>query len=169
MTELKDNWIRIIRALLMDPTASLQDIADRTGIPKSTVWYAKERLEEEGLVRILAFPKLDEVNDLKVGLVGGAINGDKHEVLEKVADHPNVWFLVDTIGPHSFTAGIVGRDKDEFQSVIESLRRYGAEGDHYGEVINILKFGLSPQFISGLRATDEGPAEVDANESTAWD
>lgn len=149
--ELKSEWVQVIEEMVLDPSASLQDIADRTGIPKSTVWYTQKRLQEEDLIDKSTFFQIDELNDLKIGIIGGAINGEKEEVLKRVANHPNVWFLVDTIGPHSFTATIVGQDNDEFQDVIETLNSYGAEGDHYGEVVNIPKFGIDPEFIRKLR------------------
>jgi len=150
MTDLKPEWIRIIREMIRSPDASTQELADRTGIPKSTVWYAQQRLREEGMLNVLTFPVLDEVDGLKIGLIGGAINGEKEAVLTDVADHPNVWFLVDTVGPHAFTAGIVGTTQEEFQSVIDDLREYGAEGDHYGEVIAIREFGVDEAFVDSL-------------------
>lgn len=148
---LKPEWVQVAEEMVRDPSASLQAISDRTGIPKSTVWYAQKRLQEEGLIGQNTFLRIDRLDDLKVGIIGGAINGDKEEVLEKVANHPNVWFLVDTVGPHSFTATIVGRDTEEFQDVIETLHSYGAEGDHYGEVIGIPQFGIDPGFVRTLR------------------
>ena len=150
MPELKSDWVEIMEALVENPNASLQEISERTDIPKSTVWYAKNRLREEGLLNIITFPQIDEIDGLKIGLIGGAINGEKSEVLQNVADHPNVWFLVDTIGPHSFTAGIVGRSPEEFQSVIQDLNEFGAKGDHYGDVIHIHEFGLEQDFVRKL-------------------
>ncbi|MFP9060531.1 Lrp/AsnC family transcriptional regulator [Natrialbaceae archaeon A-chndr2] len=141
---------KILEALLEDPRASYGDIAETTGVPKSTVWYTKKRFEDDGLLQTMAFLQLTELENLKVGLVGGAINGDKENVLENVANHPNVWFLVDTIGPHAFTAGVVGDGVNEFQQAIDDLREFGAEGDHYGEVLNISAFGLDPAFIRSL-------------------
>lgn len=148
---LKSEWIQVAEEMVRDPSASLQAISDRTGIPKSTVWYAQKRLQEEGLIGRDTFLRIDRLDELKVGIIGGAINGDKEDVLEKVANHPNVWFLVDTVGPHSFTATIVGRDNEEFQEVIETLNSYGAEGDHYGEVVGIPQFGIDADFIQTLR------------------
>lgn len=152
MTEkIKSEWMQVAEEMVRDPSASLQEISDRTGIPKSTVWYAQKRLQEERLVEQNTFLRIDRLDDLKVGIIGGAINGDKEEVLERVANHPNVWFLVDTVGPHSFTATIVGRDNEEFQDVIETLNAYGAEGDHYGEVVGVPQFGIDEEFVRTLR------------------
>jgi DNA-binding Lrp family transcriptional regulator len=151
MVTIKREWAQIIEALIAEPSATLKEIADRTGIPKSSVWYAQKRLQEDGLINLLLFPQLDEVDGLKIGLIGGAINGDKETVLEQVADHKNVWFLVDTIGPHAFTAGIVGKDAEEFQAVIDEISDLGAEGDHYGEVIAIREFGLDSEFMQSLQ------------------
>ena len=148
--QFKSEWLQVVEEMVRDPSASNQEIADRTGIPKSTVWYAQQRLREEDLIEKQTFLHIDGIDDLKIGIIGGAINGEKDEVLEKVADHPNVWFLVDTIGPHSFTATIVGRTDEEFQSVIETLNEYGAEGDHYGEVTGIPKFGIDERFVQKL-------------------
>lgn len=147
---IKNNWVRVVEEMIVDPEATLNEIAQRTDIPQSTVWYAQKRLKEDGLLRTLTFLQLDELDGVKVGLIGGAINGDKDVVLEKVAAHPNVWFLVDTVGPHSFTAGIAAKGQDEFQAVIETLNGYGAEGDHYGEVTNIREFGLDSEFVGSL-------------------
>jgi len=154
MTSIKDNWLAIVSELVTDPDASTQAIADRTDIPQSSVWYAINRMQEEELFEVIAFLKLAQVEEFKVGLVGGAINGEKDEVLTEVADHPNVWFLVDTIGPHAFTAGIVGDGEKAFQSVIDELRELGAEGDHYGEVIDIRKCGIDREFIESIRSKD---------------
>lgn len=154
MAEIKDEWLAIVSELVTDPNVSTQSIADRTDIPQSSVWYAINRMEEEGLFEVIAFLKLAQVEGLKVGLVGGAINGEKDKVLTEVADHPNVWFLVDTIGPHAFTAGIVGDGEEAFQSVIDELREFGAEGDHYGEVIDIRKCGIDRDFIESMRSED---------------
>lgn len=153
MSKLKKEWIRVIREMIVSPRASMQELSDRTGIPKSTVWYAQNRLEEDGLLNVITFPQLDKIDDLKIGLIGGAINGEKETVLEKVANHPNVWFLVDTVGPHAFTAGVVGIDQEAFQSVIDDLHTYGAEGDHYGEVIAVCEFGLDEAFMDSLYET----------------
>lgn len=150
MAKLKKDWIRVIRELIVAPRATMQELSDRTGIPKSTVWYAQRRLKEDGLLKLITFPQLDKVDGLKIGLIGGAINGEKEEVMRQVANHPNVWFLVDTVGPHAFTAGVVGTDQEEFQSVIDDLHSYGAEGDHYGEVIHIHEFGLDEAFMDAL-------------------
>lgn len=152
MLTLSNDHKEVIRALVEDPRASYSEIADATGIPKSTVWYTVKRLEEDDLLRTFVFLMVDDFDDFKVGLVGGAINGDKETVLKEVADHPNVWFLVDTIGPHAFTAGIVGQGNDEFQQVIDDLRAFGADGDHYGEVLNILELGLTTEFVESISA-----------------
>jgi DNA-binding Lrp family transcriptional regulator len=151
---MKDEWITIVSELVTDPDVSTRDIADRTDIPQSSVWYGANRMEEEGLFEVIAFLNLAQIEGLKVGLVGGAINGEKDEVLTEVADHPNVWFLVDTIGPHAFTAGIVGNDEEAFQSVIDELRELGAEGDHYGEVIDIRKLGIDREFVESMQSTE---------------
>lgn len=149
--ELKSEWVQVAEEMIREPSASLQEIADRTGIPKSTVWYTQKRLQEEELIEQNTFFQIDKIDSLKVGIIGGAINGDKEDVLEKVASHPNVWFLVDTVGPHSFVATLVGKDSDEFQEVIETLNSYGAEGAHYNEVTGIPKFGTDAEFIQTLR------------------
>jgi hypothetical protein len=154
MAQLKEEWIRVLEARIADPTASHKEISERTDIPKSTVWYAEKRMRDEDLLNVFAFPKLDEINDVKIGLIGGAIDGDKKAILQKVADHPNVWFLVDTIGPHSFTAGVIGKDANEFQLTINQLRKFGANGDHYGEIMEITKFGLDEEFLSGFLDDD---------------
>lgn len=154
MTEMKDEWLAIASELVLDPDVSTRDIANRTDIPQSSVWYGINRMQEEGLFEVIAFLSLAQIDGLKVGLVGGAINGEKEEVLKQVADHPNIWFLVDTIGPHAFTAGIVGEGPEDFQATIDKLREYGAEGDHYGEVIGIPKFGIDREFVQSLRSNE---------------
>lgn len=152
MTEkLKSEWVQVAEEMIRDTSDSLYEIADRTGISKSTVWYAKKRLQEEELIGQNTFLRIDRIDDLKVGIIGGAINGDKEDVLERVANHPNVWFLVDTVGPHSFVATLVGKGTDEFQEVIETLNSYGAEGAHYNEVTGISKFGTDAEFVQTLR------------------
>lgn len=150
MIQLKNEHKEIVRALVENPRASYNEIADATGIPKSTVWYTKKRLEEDDLLRTVVFLQIDALDDFKVGLVGGTINGEKESVLAEVAAHPNVWFLVDTIGPHAFTAGVVGHGAEDFQEAIDELRGLGAEGDHYGEVLNVREFGLSSEFIESV-------------------
>ncbi len=150
MNRLKNEHKEIIRALVENPRASYNEIADATGIPKSTVWYTKKRLEEDDLLRTVVFLQIDEVDGFKVGLVGGTVNGEKDAVLDDVANHPNVWFLVDTIGPHAFTAGVVGQTAEDFQRAIDELRELGAEGDHYGEVLSVREFGLSSEFIEEI-------------------
>ncbi|WP_323173522.1 winged helix-turn-helix transcriptional regulator [Natrialba sp. PRR66] len=152
---MKDEWLAIASELVLDPNVSTREIADRTDIPQSTVWYGINRMQEEGLFEVIAFLSLTQIDDLKVGLVGGAINGEKDAVLEQVVDHPKVWFLVDTIGPHAFTAGIVGESPQDFQSVIDELREFGAEGDHYGEVLDIRKFGIDREFVQSLRSDEQ--------------
>ncbi len=150
MVSINKEQLEIVRALIENPRASYGEIAEATGIPKSTVWYTKKRFEDDNILKTMVFLQLDQLDNIRIGLVGGAINGDKEIVLENVANHPNVWFLVDTIGPHAFTAGVVGDGADDFQRVIDELREFGAEGDHYGEVLNICEFGLSSEFVASL-------------------
>lgn len=149
---LSNDEVRVVQALIENPRASYNEIADVTDVPKSTVWYIKKRLEDDELLQTLVFMNVGKLDDCKIGLVGGTVNGDKEVVLSDVASHPNVWFLVDTIGPHAFTAGIVGKNSNDFQRSIDDLREMGAEGDHYGEVINIQRFGLSSEFVKSLES-----------------
>lgn len=117
--------VGILNILQEDCRLSLEYIANKLGIPKSTVYYRIKRLEEEGIIEgyhaKINFEKLG--NDfLTITLVRAKYEQGYHEkVGRKICDIPGVWGVYFVFGENDFIVLTRSKNREEYLRKLEII------------------------------------------------
>jgi len=117
----------ILRILQSDARTTLEQIAKRLKLSKSTVHYRVRKLENAGIIEGY-YAKL---NPGKLGrgyeavtLVRAKFSPSYHEKLgQKLAQLPGVWAVYLTFGDNDFTIMTRGIGRDDLMTAIENLTK----------------------------------------------
>ncbi len=115
----------ILKILQMDCRTSLDQIAKRLGVPKSTVHYRIKRLEAEKIIE----GYYAKVNASKLGqdyvtitLVRAKYGQDYHEKLGNVLAHiPGVWAVYFVFGDIDFIVLTRSKNREDFMKKLEKI------------------------------------------------
>lgn len=115
----------ILKLLQLDCRISLDVLAKRIGVPKSTLHYRIKRLEKEGVIG----GYYAKVDPLKLGydyvavvLVKARYGPNYHEKLgKKIAKIPGVWGVYYVLGEYDFIVLIRAKDREDYMSKLENM------------------------------------------------
>jgi Lrp/AsnC family leucine-responsive transcriptional regulator len=115
----------ILRLIQDDCRVPLDKLADRLGIPKSTLHYRIKRLEEVGVIEGYHA----RVNPLTLGkdyvaiiLLKAKYGPRYHQrVGKKIASVPGVWAVYYVFGEYDFIVMIRSADREEYMKNLETL------------------------------------------------
>ena len=114
----------IVRQLQEDGRRSFREIARSLRVSEATVRTRFRRLEEAGILRILAFADPFKLGGSILALVIMRVEADAHErIAETLADWPEVTYVSSLLGRADLYAQVVCRDVESlWQLVGERLR-----------------------------------------------
>jgi len=123
--ELDKIDIQILQALQEDCRTPLENIANKLGVPKSTIHYRMRRLEQSGIIEHY-FAKL---NATKVGkdyvvvvLVRAKYGPHYHERIgRRIAAIPDVWGVYYVLGDNDFVLLIRANDREDYMRKLEKI------------------------------------------------
>lgn len=124
MLDLDDTDMRILRALQIDATKTVTEIADMVGISQSPCSRRIIRLQELGVIR----GKSVDLNRRKLGfnvLVVARVKLNKHDrkALEtfnrEIRSIPEIQYAVLLLGGFDYHLHIVVRDIDHYQALVQ--------------------------------------------------
>jgi Lrp/AsnC family leucine-responsive transcriptional regulator len=115
----------IIKILQEDCRVSLEYIANKLGVPKSTIYYRIRRLEEEGIIEgyyaKINFEKLGK-DFLTITLVRAKYEQGYHEkVGKKICAIPGVWGVYFVFGENDFIVMARSKNRDDYLRKLETI------------------------------------------------
>lgn len=117
--------VGIINILQEDCRLSLEHIASKLGVPKSTVHYRIKRLEEEGIIEgyhaKINFEKLGN-NFITITLVRAKYEQGYHEKIgRKICEIPGVWGVYFVFGETDFIVLTRSKNREEYLRKLEFI------------------------------------------------
>lgn len=115
----------IIKILQEDCRVSLEYIANKLGVPKSTIYYRIRRLEEEGIIEgyyaKINFEKLGK-DFLTITLVRAKYEQGYHEkVGKKICAIPGVWGVYFVFGENDFIVIARSKNREDYLRKLETI------------------------------------------------
>jgi Lrp/AsnC family transcriptional regulator for asnA, asnC and gidA len=108
----------IIRLLQRDGRMSYAAIGKEVGLSEAAVRQRVQRLQESGLMQIVAVTDPLRLGFGRAAMVGISITGDLETVGEKLEGLPEVTYLVACAGSFDFLAEVVVEDDDHLLEVV---------------------------------------------------
>jgi Lrp/AsnC family transcriptional regulator, regulator for asnA, asnC and gidA len=138
----------ILRELQADGRRSFREIARHLRIPEATVRARFKRLEEQGVVRILAFADPFKLGNTKMALLMVRVTAEAHERLMRTLEGwAEVSYLSTTTGDADLCVQVLCRDDEALWNLQQRIRKLsGVESLRLLTEIKVhkLRFTLPP-------------------------
>ena len=115
---LDDNSKAIIEQLQADGRATYATIAKRVGLSEAAVRARVQRLLDSEVMQIVAVTDPLQLGFTRQAMVGVRTEGDTRLVAERVADMPEVTYLVTTAGSFDLIIEVVCEDDEELLDLV---------------------------------------------------
>lgn len=113
---------RIIELLQVDGRTSYAAIAKEVGLSEGGVRARVQRLLDAGLMQIVAVTDPVQVGFNRQAMIGIRTSGDLQEVGDRVAEIPEVDYVVTTAGSFDVMAEVVCEDDAQLLDVVRRIR-----------------------------------------------
>lgn len=108
----------LLRELQRDGRASYTALAEATGLSAPAVRQRVQRLRDEGVVQIVGVTDPMALGLPVMALIGVRVDGDVHEVADRIGELPGVIYVVLTAGSFDLFAEVVCREPAELLAVL---------------------------------------------------
>lgn len=113
----------IVRELQEDGRRPFREIGRNLGVPEATVRARAKRLQQTGLLKILAFADPTKMGNAKLSLLFLDVDADAHErVADTITRWPQVSYLSTTMGTADLCVQVMCRDDEELWEMTQRLR-----------------------------------------------
>ncbi|MCE5248685.1 Lrp/AsnC family transcriptional regulator [bacterium] len=153
--------LQIMNVLGYDGRIANVDLAQKLGIPNSTVWQRIKRLNEIGIINFSCEVDTQKFQEVIVVFSGISINANREEILNELDKLPNTLFAVGITGRYDFLVGFAARSTFEINTVLGRINKI--EGvvhtesfivlENHGLLVRSDKFSQIVQ-ASGTQNTD---------------
>lgn len=113
----------IIEQLQQDGRRSYAAIGKAVGLSEAAVRQRVQRLLDSGMVQIVAVTDPMQVGFLRQAMIGVNVTGDAQEVADRLADQPEIEYVVITAGSFDLLVEVVCRDDDHLLEIINQRIR----------------------------------------------
>ncbi|HVW68747.1 MAG TPA: Lrp/AsnC family transcriptional regulator [Steroidobacteraceae bacterium] len=140
--------VQIVLELQDDGRRAFREIARNLSVPEATVRTRVKRLQDQGIVQILAFTNPSKLGQAKLGLLFVAIAPDEHDrVVETLTGWREVSYLSTTLGATDLCVQVLCRDEEELWALQQRVRALaGVRQVHTMSEIKVhkLRFTIPP-------------------------
>lgn len=117
-TPLDDVSKAIIEQLQEDGRRSYASIGKAVGLSEAAVRQRVQRLQETGVMQIVAVTDPMHVGFHRAAMVGITVNGDAEEIADQLASLPEVEYLVVCAGSFDILAEVLAEDDEHLLDVL---------------------------------------------------
>ncbi|MFC7344462.1 Lrp/AsnC family transcriptional regulator [Saccharopolyspora griseoalba] len=114
---------RIIEQLQEDGRRSYAAIGKAVGLSEAAVRQRVQRLLDSGMVQIVAVTDPMQVGFQRQAMIGVNVAGDAQEVADRLAEQPEIEYVVITAGSFDLLVEVVCRDDDHLLEIINQRIR----------------------------------------------
>lgn len=112
----------IMLALQKNGRLSYMELAKMMAVTEGTIRNRFTKLVNNGIMRITASPDIEKLGYGFMGIIGMQVHlADLHEVADKLAQNPNICYLVNVTGRYELLATVVTRSSKEFAYFMENV------------------------------------------------
>lgn len=112
----------IMLALQKNGRLSYMELAKMMDVTEGTIRNRFTKLVNNGIMRITASPDIEKLGYGFMGIIGMQVHlADLHEVADKLAQNPNICYLVNVTGRYELLATVVTRSSKEFAYFMENV------------------------------------------------
>lgn len=112
----------IIRELQADGRASLREIARKLGVVEGTIRARLKRLQDEGVLRIIAFADPAKLGHGAMSLAFLEVSPQRHDaVIEELLGWSEISYLSETLSETGICAQLVCRDQEELWAIRQKI------------------------------------------------
>ncbi|PRY13546.1 Lrp/AsnC family transcriptional regulator [Kineococcus rhizosphaerae] len=122
-TPLDDVSKRIIEVLQVDGRMSYAAVGKAVGLSEAAVRQRVQRLLDSGVVQIVAVTDPVQVGFARQAMIGIRADGDTRLVADRLADIPEVAYVVVTAGSFDVLAEVVCEDDDGLLEIVNNRVR----------------------------------------------
>lgn len=113
----------IVRELQEDGRRPFREIGRNLGVPEATVRARARRLQQSGVLRILAFADPTKMGNAKLSLLFLDVEPETHErVADTITRWPQVSYLSTTMGTADICVQVMCRDDEELWRLARRIR-----------------------------------------------
>lgn len=113
----------IVRALQEDERRPFREISRQLDVPEATIRARFRRLQQSGVLRILAFADPTKMGNAKLTLVFLDVTAEAHEAIAETLERwPQVSYLSTTLGSADLCVQIMSRDDEELWALTQRIR-----------------------------------------------
>jgi Lrp/AsnC family transcriptional regulator for asnA, asnC and gidA len=161
----------IIRELQDDGRRAFREIARNLSVPEATVRTRVKRLEDQGVLQILAFTNPSKLGHAKLALFFVDVVPDEHErVVQALEGWPEVSYLSTTTGTADLCVQVLCRDDEglwALQQRVRSLPGVGRVQMMQEVKVHKIRFTIPPLAGNGNGGAHNGAGDGgDAGEDT---
>ncbi len=113
----------IIEQLQADGRRSYADIGKAVGLSEAAVRQRVQRLTESGVMQIVAVTDPMQLGFTRQAMIGVRVGGDTREVAERLAEIPEIDYVVLTAGSFDLLAEVVCENDEELINLLNSRIR----------------------------------------------
>jgi Lrp/AsnC family transcriptional regulator for asnA, asnC and gidA len=115
--------LEIVRELQDDGRRAFREIARNLSVPEATVRTRVKRLQELGVLQILAFTNPSKLGHAKLALLFADVDPHDHErVVETLGRWPEVSYLSTTLGTADLCVQVLCRDDEALFALQQKVR-----------------------------------------------
>ncbi|MCH8864888.1 MAG: Lrp/AsnC family transcriptional regulator [Chloroflexi bacterium] len=112
----------IMMALQKNGRLSYMELAKMMAVTEGTIRNRFTKLVNNGIMRITASPDIEKLGYGFMGIIGMQVHlADLREVADKLAQNPNICYLVNVTGRYELLATVVTRSSKEFAYFMENV------------------------------------------------
>lgn len=132
---LDEHDYAIFRALNEDGRMSDTELAERVGLSRTAVRRRREKLQDEGVLDVLAVIVLQEADlayaDVHLSIDRSASSAERDDLIRKIVDDPLVYAVDSYMGQHDLRAAVSHTDLGTLQSYVWDLLEGETVVDEY--------------------------------------
>lgn len=144
-TQLDDVSKAIIEQLQSDGRRSYSDIGKAVGLSEAAVRQRVQRLTDSGVMQIVAVTDPMQLGFTRQAMIGMRVTGDTRDIAERLAEIPEIDYVVLSAGSFDLLAEVVCEDDDHLLELLNSRIR-ALDGIRSTETFVYLK--LQKQFYN---------------------
>ncbi len=120
----------IVRELQEDGRRAFREVARNLSVPEATIRTRVKRLQDQGIVQILAFANPSKLGHVKLALLFIDVAPQDHDrVVDTLGCWPEVTYLSTTLGTADICVQVLCRDDESLWALQQRVRSLPGIGD----------------------------------------